>query len=329
LKNKIKIIILFLAISFIGCGSEFEILLDKNEKLTNGIYWVESEGTLNYINFDGTGRKTIYTSVSPTPFYADISLSGDKIYWADLGDISSVLYYEIKRVGFDGTDKELLYSNLESSGFGPLAIAIDTSSSSILWGYFKSGANHHDIWKSGVSNPLVPGKWVNTLNSYYMYSICVDSINRIIYYTANDYYEIDGFSRGSGNAGSVYYSTLDNPDTYHQITSLTGVPGDSVPLKGIAVDGAGEHVYYVTHTTHGTWPKNITRTDLFLLNPEVWIYQGVADIDKIALDLKHRKIYWTSESDKSIYRADLDAPDSNIEVFLTLTNTPTGIAIQP
>ena len=71
------------------------------------------------------------------------------------------------------------------------------------------------------------------------------------------------------------------------------------------------------------------RANLSLSSFTPWITAGSYNIEKIALDLKHRKIYWTSNysSQYKIYRADLDISNSNVEVFLTLTNPPTGIAI--
>ena len=327
LKNKIKIIILFLIISLVRCGSEFETLLDsRDERLPAGVYWVESEGTVNYINFDRTGRKTIYTSLNPTPFYVDIDVYGNKVYWTAVSGTS----YQIKTVKLDGTSKEDLYSYPVSSGFGPLSIAIDEVNSSILWSYYQNASLHHDIWKAEIfSEPWVPVKWVPTINHYCMYSICVDSINRKIYYTSNTYYEIAAFDRGSGNSGSVYIGPLDAAaSNYEQKISDVGPAGNSTPFKGIAVDGAGGYVYYVF--INASSAINIMRANLSLSSFVSWITAGSYNIEKIALDLKHRKIYWTSNylSQYRIYRADLDVSNSNVEIFLTLDNPPTGIAIQ-
>lgn len=324
MKNKIKIIILFLTIFVIRCGSEFEILLDNSgESAPAGVYWVESEGTVNYINFDGTGRKTIYTSLNPSPFYVDIDVYDHTVYWTAVSGTS----YQIKRVNFDDTVKEDVYSYPVSSGFGPLSVAIDKLNSSILWGYYQTASLHHDIWKSEIfSDPWVPVKWVPEINHFCMYSICVDSINRKIYYTSNTYYEIAAFNHGSGNDGSVYIGPLDAAaGTYEQKISDVGPAVNSTPFKGIAVDGAGGYVYYVFDKAS----INIMRADLSLLGFVPWITAGSFNIEKIALDLKHRKIYWTSNysSQYRIYRADLDVSNSNIEVFLTLANPPTGIAI--
>lgn len=327
MKNKIKIIILFLTIFVIRCGSEFEILLnDNDEKLPAGIYWVESEGTVNYINFDQTGRRTIYTSLNPTPFYVDIDITGDTVYWTAVSGTS----YQIKRVKLDGTSKEDVCSYPLSSGFGPLSIAIDKSGPSILWGYYQSSSTHHDIWKAVISSdPWVPVKWVPTINHFCMYSICVDSINNKIYYTSNTYYEIASFDHGSGNTGSVYIGPLDAAaSNYEQKISDVGPAGNSTPFKGIAVDGAGGYVYYVFINASSS--INIMRANLSLSAFAPWIAAGSFNIEKIALDLEHRKIYWTSNysSQYRIYRADLDASNSNVEIFLTLDNPPTGIAIQ-
>jgi len=62
---------------------------------------------------------------------------------------------------------------------------------------------------------------------------------------------------------------------------------------------------------------------------EEWIPAQANGIRKIALDLTARKIYWTTDTGNYIYRADLDSPNSNIELFLSLDSKPNGIAIVP
>jgi hypothetical protein len=106
-------------------------------------------------------------------------------------------------------------------------------------------------------------------------------------------------------------------------SDLTGPSLDSTPVKGIASDGSG-YVYYVTNTAAG---KSIRRADLSFSNDTVWIDENVLDIGKLALDHGRRKIYWTSASDNKIYRADMDKPNSNVEIFIDLSGTPTGIAL--
>jgi len=286
--------------------------------MPGNICWTEVSGSLHCINKDGSEMKTIFTS-SYTPLDFAFDTSGGRIFWAEY----TGTVYQIRRIGIDGSGSAVVYS----SEYGPTAIGIDKSNGTIFWNEYHGT---HDIWKSGPSfNVVSKEKWFVNLanNNNYTYSICVDSINGKFYCTANKYYDI-GMTLGSSNAGTVYSGNIDTYDSESiGSSSLNGPTAESVPFKGMAVDVDGEHVYYVNNIVHGTYPKNITKTDLSLGSPAIWIYQGVADIQKIALDLVNRKIYWTSESDNSIYRADLDSSNSNIEKFLQLDSKPTGIAI--
>ena len=101
---------------------------------------------------------------------------------------------------------------------------------------------------------------------------------------------------------------------------------DSVPFRGIAVDGTAGYAYYAVNDSTS---RRIVRATLSLQAPDDWVTSTGFGIRKIALDLAGRKIYWTSHPDNSIYRADLDAKNSGVEKFLQLDSTPIGIVITP
>ncbi len=343
IKNEIRCVVICLtcfvifSIFFVttGCGSEFEIILHESpgsdtiplddSSRTSVIYWSESSGAINCINEDGTGRNAILTSAY-APLDIAVDLSNERIFWTE----HTGSEYRISRAGIDGNGTTIVYT-ASSSDFGPSAISIDDSNGIIYWNEYKIIGLEHNIWYSELSSGLLSRvKLLGNIVNNYAYSICIDHTNGKIYCTANSYYTIGSIAvaaAGSGDTGAVYTGHTEATNNASQVTSLNGPSVPSVPFKGLAVDGEGGHVYYVNNTAHGVWPKNITRTDLDLLNPEVWVYQGVVDIQKIAVDLEQRKIYWTSESDKSIYRADLDSSNSNVEKFINLENIPTGIAI--
>ena len=165
-----------------------------------------------------------------------------------------------------------------------------------------------------------------TVNYTYLYSIDVNRGNNKIYFTANHYYNngiIPG--TGSGVIGSAFTGNLSSAGpAAKRLTDLTGPSSPSSPVKGISVNGSKGHVYYVTNTSAG---RRIRRADLSFNNDIVWIDEYVADIGKIALDYGRRKIYWTSTFDNKIYRADMDMPNSNVEPFVDLYGTPTGITL--
>lgn len=327
--QKIIMMVLFITIAFTGCGSEFETLLDSKTSTRNytfswnefsGIYWSEANGTIHRINFDGTGEEILRVS-SNIPLDISIDTNNSRIFWAEYTGSS----YRICRGGFNEDDTVVVYT---SSNYGPTAIAIDNSAGVIYWNEYQTISGHHDIWRCNITDELLTGtKWFNALanNNYYAYSMCISTSGNI-YLTANTYYDT-GTTLGSGNVGSPYLGTTAMADSDTLITSLDGPTTPSTPFKGIAVDVSSSHVYYVNNITHGVWPKNITRTDLSLSNPKEWIYIGVTDIQKIALDITGRKIYWTSQTDNRIYRADMDTANSNVGLFLHLDSMPTGITI--
>jgi hypothetical protein len=313
---KFKILILFSSILLSGCGSEFEILLDKNG-IPPVIYWSELSGTINSINPDRSMEKTIITT-SDTPLDVDVDTSNNKIYWAEF--TGSV--YRIKSAGIDGSGETVIYTSTET---GPTSIAIDRSNSKIFWNEYNTTNSHNNIYNSSISSgSLSSNLFINNIGVDYTYSICIDSRYRKIYFSANSYYD-NGTTLGSNNTGGRYKYELDIVNTSLQNVSGVGASTPSVPFKGFAVDEDEGYVYYSLHSNDV--PLCVRKRDLMLNNPETWIPASGFDIQKIALDLKHRKIYWTSESDNRIYRADLDLQNSNVEVFLDLASKPTGISI--
>jgi len=312
------ITIIFIAVFTTGCGSEFEILLEE-ESLTRGIYWIETSGTINKIYQDHSGQKILYTSLN-IPLDIDIDTAGEWIFWTEFTGTG----YRIMRSEINGNDPVTVYS----SDYGPTALSINQTNRMIYWGEYHI---LNDIWRSGIDTGLLSKvKWFNDLANNFVYSISVHSANGRAYFTANSYYNI-GTTLGSGNAGDIYLGETATADSDVQKTSLTGPTADSIPMKGVAA--AGAYVYYVTNTSNGGRPKTINRADLNLENSEEWIYLSSTDvannmdIQKIAVDTANRKIYWTSETDNSIYRADLDQENSGVEKFLQLDSTPAGIAI--
>lgn len=301
-----------------NCGSGFEILLDEEP---DSLFWTETGGQIKRIYIDGTGEKAVLTA-SNTPLDIALYLPGRQVYWTEYSAADS--QFQIRRTGIDGSGNELFYYE-SSAGFnhGPSAIAIDPENTVIYWNYYKIPALINDIYRSALGT-LNAVKWENSLSKSYTYSICLDTINRKIYFTANSYWDIlSGFTFGLGNTGAASYGALDVSNSYYDQISRTGPASPSVPLRGMAVDGVKGYVYFVSNTSN----PEIIRSDLILQNPIVWIDSGSFGIQKLALDLNNRKIYWTSDTDNGIYRADLDTQNSGIEKFLQLASKPTGVAI--
>ena len=230
--------------------------------------------------------------------------------------------FQVRSAGIDGTGEAFLFQYSTSPDHGPTAIAIDPGNAILYWNQYQNTSGHNDIWRSALGT-FSAVKWEHTLTNPYTYIICLDTINRNIYFAANTYWDISTVF-GSGNAGNLYSGPLDTANAYSSGPAGTGLANPSVALRGIAVDGTGGHMYYVSN--NGT-NLSIVKADLSLANPNDWVISTGFEIKKLALDLKGRKIYWTTNN--SIYRADLDTQNSNIEQFLPLADTPTGIAIAP
>lgn len=308
--------IIFSLIFITGCNSDFEILLHEH----GAIYWTEVSGTINSIKRDRSDQKTIMT-LSHTPL--DIEIYNDKIYWTEYTGSE----YRIKKSRLDGSGEITMYNISASSSDGPTSIAIDRREGTIFWNEYNLSSGHNDIWNSVMSSDIQsPVKWINYINNpnnhKYTYAICIDSINRKIYFTANSCYD-NGITLGSGTYGGIFIYELDTYNVY--IFDISDNGPATVPFRDIAVDGEEGYVYYGINTN--TLPLCIRRRDLSLNNPVTWIPAAGFDIHHIALDLKHRKIYWTSETDNSIYRADLDVQNSDVEKFLQLDSKPTAITI--
>ena len=326
--SSLYILILLSTFYVINCGSEFKSLLEEPEPLQKPVstyqvhvlYWAQIGGIIKSIRTDGTDERTV-VNASGSGDILDIALytPDNKIYWSMYSSLDGT--FQIRRAGTDGSVEELFYENANSSDHGPTAIAIDPVNAEIYWNQYQSVSSHNDIWRSSITQ-LFPEKWENTISKPYTYGICVDTLNRKIYFTANYYWNIN-LAFGSGYLGHVYIGDLDSANSYSSTLVGTGPEDPSMPFKSIAVDSNNSSIYYIDNTTN----LCIMKADLSLRNPVESIISTGFGIQNIALDTENGKIYWTSNTDNSIYRADLDKPDSNIEKFIQLSNSPTGITI--
>ncbi|HPS57770.1 MAG TPA: hypothetical protein PK514_06650 [Spirochaetota bacterium] len=303
-----------------GCGDEFGILLD-DPHTDPGIYWTENNKTINYVKKDKTGKKTLLTG-SGIPLDIEIYPPGRKIYWTEYTGSA----FQIWNASTDGSSKTLFYQPT-GSDFGPTAIAVDPLTGLVYWNEYSVSSGHNDVWRSPA---YAPEKWVKTITPFYTLDMCIDTINNRIYITANNYWDIYTTSSiffGSGNSGVICNGNLID-GSYSLPVNGTGPTDPSISLRGIAADGTAGYVYYANNDS--SYNQTIRRAlSANLADSEEWISAGSYAIRKIALDLKERKIYWTSGSGTSIWRADIDTANSNIELFLSLDSIPTGIAIVP
>ncbi len=329
---------------FITCNSDFKILLDdKNNVLmwalassqarSSTIFWTELGGAIRQIFPDGTGESTVL-NLTDGPFLDLVVYTpGSKVFWAMYS--TSVTAFQIRSAGIDGSGQMLAYQPPPASTKGPSAVQIDSANAMIYWDEYQGGPSF--ICRSALDSITRFG-WVQENTEPYTYGIAIDSLNGRVYFTKNSYWDVSiPGPLGVSNTGHIYVYEIGTGSAFVPSVPGTGQAGNSVPLRGIAVDGAGGHTYYARHINTDS-NAVIVRADLSLGSPVVWIDPAtvplVCEIKKLALDLRGRKIYWTSDTLEidgkySIYRADLDTQSSNIERFLPLAGKPTGIAVTP
>ena len=282
------------------------------------IYWTETGGAIKNIHDDATGEVTLLT-VTGIPLDIALDVSGEKMYWTEYSGTS----FQIKRAEIDGSNSEGFSSAYSSSTyFGPTSIAIDSGTSKIYWTQFEySNTILYSSLTTFVEHTVKSG-----ISPNYTHSICLDTVSKNIYLTTDSYWNLS-FTAGSGQSGVACYYDQTGSLFYSPI-NLNGLSSTSMALRGIAADGTGGHVYYVGN--NGTYLCILRSTDMTINpgTPAVWINsEGSFGIQQIALDLTNRKIYWLSDTNYRIYRADLDTANSNIEIFLQLSSKPAGIAI--
>jgi len=303
--------LLCIAFFFPGCGGEFEILLEGPATL----YWTEYGRTVNSISTDGSDKR-ILLHVTNRPYDMAFHAPGERIYWAERSGGN----YEIHSARLDGTGETVPYTN--NTNHGPTVMAIDQDADILYWNERNGGNNR--IWRSAL-DPFAKVTWENNITDDYTYGFCIDTIHRKSYFTVNDYYQTGSFNVGSGNDGGVYMGDLDTSDNKSRLITGTGPSADSMAFRGIVVDGDGGYCFYAAYIGS----LRIIKTDLNLQNGVVWITADGFGIRKLALDINGKKLYWTSEYDNSIYRADSHLKNLGMEKFLQLDDTPTGLVIVP
>ncbi len=303
-------LLLFLsAASLSGCGSEFGVFFDDDSGGLGGyrVFWAEASGELKKAGTDGV-YETILT-VLGTPLDVAIYALDEKIYWTEYSGSD----YQIKSAGLDGDGESVFYTP-PNSNHGPSSIAIDSGQAYIYWNRY---LGNNDVYRMPLGSGTAV-KWVSSFSYNYSFCIALDTVNRKIYVTANEYW----FGLGSGNDGEIRICELDSSGGPGNQFWAEGPSADSVALKGIAVDGGGGHIFFVDNNS-----LKIIRANLDFNGREDWITASGFEIEKLALDLHNRKIYWTSPGTSAIYRADMDVPESGIELFYQGASRINGIVI--
>lgn len=284
------------------------------------ILWTETDQTINCVNKDRTGSQALLT-VSGIPLDIEVYSPGNQIYWTEYYDAK----YQIKKADSDGTDVEIFAGYPATAFHGPTTLAIDEANGQLYWSMHNTGSSNNTIFYTGLST-FTQNTWREITYSYYTYGLCLDTLNNQLYFTDNTYWDVST-PVGIGYTGIAGHGTLDdNGASFETPLNISNSPGPSSILRDIAADGTNHRIFYVLNDAAGV---SIIKARDDFQEIEEWIPAQANGIRKIALDLTARKIYWTTDTGNYIYRADLDTPNSNIELFLSLDSKPNGIAIVP
>jgi len=288
------------------------------------IYWTESTGTIKRMTSTQEGESTLVT-VAGVPLDIALDSPGNMMYWTEETEDTGGAF-EINRSALDGAGETVFGSYPSDAYHGPVEIAVVQDNDMIYWSRYQTGPLINRICASPVSS-FINDNCSNALAYPYTFSIALDPDNARIYFSVNKYWDV-GTPVGDGRDGGMYRSssTIGDITAYLSSYFTSGpVDMDSAPLRDIAVDSAGGYAYFVLYTDEATG-QQIMRSGLDFGSPQPLVTASGFGIQKLALDISGGKIYWTSPSDNSIYRADID--DGNeVEVFAALTGAPTGIAI--
>jgi hypothetical protein len=215
----------------------------------------------------------------------------DKIYFTTNDD------WSVKRANSDGTGLETLHTSAVGT---PSGIVVDSDNGKV---YFTD--HHADVAKIQRMN-LDGSNLEDVVTNNRAIAITLDRYAEKIYFTTTD---------GTGDDYSVKRANTDgtNVETLH--TSITGTP------RGIALDTRNGKVYFTDN--HSNVEKiqrmNLDGTDL------EDVMTGVRAVS-IILDVDNDKMYFTTNDDWSVKRANLDG--TNVETLhISDTGTPSGITL--
>jgi streptogramin lyase len=217
--------------------------------------------------------------------------AANKIYYTTNDD------YSVKRANTDGTNVEILHTSATGT---PSGIIIDPDNNKI---YFTD--NHSTVAK--IQRMNLDGTGLeDVLTGVQAISIALDRYGGKIYYTTE---------AGAGTDYSVKRANTDGTAVETLHTSATGTP------EGIALDTRNGKVYFTDN--HASVEK-IQRMNLDGTGLED-VLTGVQAIS-IVLDVDGGKMYYTTNDDWSVKRANTDG--TNVETLYTsATGTPRGITL--
>ena len=269
-------------------GSRREIQLDsKNKKL----YLTHSYGVWR-MNTDGTEFEALVKRDNLVAIYLCLDLSKGEIYWCDIYG-SGTIY----RSRLDGRNIEPLIVSYQK----PLCLALDPENDKIYWANI-----YADVYKCNTDGSDVEFLTNDFTINTDILDIDLDMVNQKLYFASS----AEGPSLGRAN--------LDGTDVEY----LYNVSWRWI--NGIAVDPSQEKVYWSQLVS--TRSTAICCADLNGQSFEMLV-DSLHYPDDIALDLKHKKVYWTERTldFRGVRRTNLDGSD--VQDVVTSLEWPFGIAL--
>jgi len=272
------------------------------------LYWASSyPGGVSRSNLDGSEPETIASPGFDTTSYPNGLAHdpiADRIYWstgrrllrmdADGGNFEE-LPVAATRVAVDSgeifatsiPDETVFVTdlngnhkrNLSSSAFRfPNGIALSITEGRMYWadsGLYGSTAN------GGVLRSRLDGSEVETLVSgpFTVGSVAIDSAEGKLYWTQDRH----------GNDARIRRANLDGSGVVDLVVVSPVGPRDLILPRGIALDPAGDRMYWTDIGTNKVMRARRDGTEREILATTV----SLGDAERIALDMKAGKAYWT------------------------------------
>ena len=280
------------------------------------LYWTNfSLGTVNRADPDGSDHVAIVTISGSSPSGIALDLENRKVYWTNL------LGNQILSAGLDGSNVDTLID----VGVGlnwPSGIALDVAGGKMYWA--ETGGNR--IQRAGLDGsnpePLVIRDQVDPSG------IALDVVGGKMYWVDQGARRIQCADLSGRNVETLVETQIVTEEEAHK---------KLISPQRIALDLWNRKMYWTdrgstSSTTLLKVPSSIKiqRADLSGRNVETLINTGLTDPFGIALGpleaTGEKKMYWVDYGTDNIRRADLNG--ENVEVVVSLTGTPSTIALE-
>lgn len=294
-------------------GEPQGIFLDKQRKK---IFFSDLSGSISYVNYDGSGRRTLVNNLSDiTHFVMDFRDS--TVYYISQSKNNLI------KTDFNGKNPKVLFTK----AFGVTHMVIDTTGKKIYWSQKTSSGS-----TSGLKSTDYSGNQVNGVIDGLFGHFDIDFKSKTIYasliYGDIFSYNLDGSAKTNiitGNISYLNFNSVTNTILYFdykaeellfelnpvnkQIKLLT--TRECRQPQSIRLDTMTKKIYFVNESEgqdnvdEGSIVKseiNGKNHNFLIINDPLWIRDPIT----IEIYSPDNKIYWADKKLKSIFYSDLD-----------------------